>query len=47
MIDMTSKPCEGCSKGVYKEVTIHNDWDGTLTCTNCGVTILRWQQEDE
>lgn len=33
------RQCIECQKGTYDERNIYNDWDGTLTCDNCGHTI--------
>lgn len=44
-IDMTGKKCNKCFKGVYKEMSIYDDWDGLLTCNNCGKKIGRWQDK--
>jgi hypothetical protein len=31
--------CTNCKKGLYKEMSIHDDWDGTRTCDKCGHRI--------
>ncbi len=28
--------CKMCKKGTYKEMSLYDDWDGTLSCNKCG-----------
>lgn len=42
-IDMTGKHCKKCKKGIYKEMSLYDDWDGTLTCNKCGRKIKRYK----
>ena len=43
MTDRTGKSCFSCHKGVYKETTIRDDWDGVLHCDKCGAQVKRWK----
>ena len=36
---MTGKTCEVCKEGTYAERSIHDDWDGKLTCDKCNHRI--------
>ncbi len=38
-IDMQGKPCSKCKKGKYREMSLYDDWDGKLTCDNCGIRV--------
>jgi hypothetical protein len=40
-IDMMNKECP-CSKGVFKEMSIHDDWRGTLHCNVCNKLTNRY-----
>lgn len=33
------RKCTECEKGIYGEQSIHNDWEGTVTCSVCGHTV--------
>lgn len=38
-IDITGKKCVRCKKGTYGETSIHNDIEGTKSCSSCGHTL--------
>ena len=44
--DMTGKVCSSCGKGKYKEMSLHDDREGKLTCSNskCKSRVDRWKQ---
>lgn len=42
--DLKNKKCKECRKGKYVELSINDDWDGHLTCDNCGDRVLRYQK---
>lgn len=41
-VDMTDKKCTKCKKGQYQERSVHDDWEGKVTC-QCGHRVDRWQ----
>lgn len=45
--DTTGDVCKVCNKGKMFEGCIEDDWDGTLTCTNCKVKQLRYELVQE
>lgn len=40
--DMKNRPCMKCSKGLYVERSVHDDWEGVLHCDKCGHKINRY-----
>jgi len=38
-VDVSGKKCIKCKKGTYGETSIHNDIQGTRTCSSCGHTL--------
>jgi hypothetical protein len=38
-INITGKKCIRCKKGTYGETSIHNDIEGTKSCSSCGHTL--------
>ncbi len=40
--DRTGMKCEKCGKGTYQEESIHDDIDGVLHCTECGISVTRY-----
>lgn len=38
-IDITGKKCVRCKKGTYGEASVHNDIEGTKSCSSCGHTL--------
>ena len=38
-MDLIGKTCEVCKEGTYGERSIHDDWDGKLTCDKCNHRI--------
>jgi hypothetical protein len=38
-MNLTGKTCERCKEGTYAERSIHDDWDGKLTCDKCNHRI--------
>jgi len=42
MLDNKGNTCEHCGKGTYQETSIHDDMDGVLHCTECGVRVERY-----
>ena len=44
MKDNTYKPCESCGKGVYREASVMDDWNGHLHCDVCGHQVDRWSR---
>ena len=45
--DMVNQVCLRCSRGVYEETSLQDDWDGVLHCSECGHEIARWQDSKE
>lgn len=43
--DMKGEKCKECRKGVYKETSIYDDWDGVLHCSNCGGMTVRHHED--
>jgi hypothetical protein len=43
-MDMSGEICTKCEKGIYKETSIYDDWDGTLHCDSCGHEIKRYME---
>jgi len=41
--DMSGKRCDRCGRGKYKETSIHDDMEGVLHCSDCGVATKRWR----
>ena len=42
--DFTGAPCAKLDcDGTYREMSAHDDWEGCLTCTDCGNRVPRWQ----
>lgn len=46
-IDVLGETCVKCRSGVYRETSIHDDKDGTLHCSACGVMVERHQKRGE
>ena len=40
-VDMMGETCEVCKLAAYKECSLYNDWDGTVTCPECWHTTKR------
>jgi hypothetical protein len=40
-IDMVNKRCP-CGKGRFREMYLHNDWNGTLNCKSCDKETKRY-----
>ena len=40
-IDMVNKKCT-CGKGDFREMYLHNDWNGTLNCKACDKETKRY-----
>lgn len=40
-IDMVNKRCP-CGKGRFREMYLHNDWNGTLNCKVCDKETKRY-----
>jgi hypothetical protein len=40
-IDMVNKRCP-CGKGRFREMYLHNDWNGTLNCKACDKETKRY-----
>ena len=40
-IDMVNKRCS-CGKGRFREMYLHNDWNGTLNCKACDKETKRY-----
>ena len=40
-IDMVNKRCS-CGKGRFREMYLHNDWNGTLNCKVCDKETKRY-----
>ena len=38
-MNLIGKTCEVCKEGTYGERSIHDDWDGKLTCDKCNHRI--------
>lgn len=38
-MNLIGKTCEVCKEGTYAERSIHDDWDGKLTCDKCNHRI--------
>ena len=38
-MSLIGKTCEVCKEGTYAERSIHDDWDGKLTCDKCNHRI--------
>jgi hypothetical protein len=38
-MNLIGKTCEKCKEGTYAERSIHDDWDGKLTCDKCNHRI--------
>lgn len=46
MIDMLDSKCALCKKGKYKEATMYDWMEGTLTCSKCFLKIDRYRLKD-
>lgn len=33
--------CSSCNQGDIKEMSIYDDWEGMLTCNQCGVRVKK------
>lgn len=33
--------------GSFREMSLHDDWDGVLTCDSCGIKIKRYTGDDD
>jgi len=42
MKDTTGKKCLKCKKGIMREMSLFDDWEGFLTCTVCKHRSPRW-----
>ena len=42
-IDVKGKKCETCRKGIYKETSLMDDWNGTLHCSKCDKKVDRYK----
>lgn len=40
--DLSGKKCQKCENGIYRETSLHDDWDGTLHCGSCGHKVDRY-----
>jgi len=43
--DMLGERCDNDDNtcgGIFIEATIHDDWEGFVTCDKCGLRIKRW-----
>lgn len=40
--DLTGTVCKACANGTLAERSVYDDWDGMLTCGNCGIRHKRW-----
>ena len=47
MTDMTGKTCERCKEGTYGERSIHDDWDGKVTCNKCSYRVDRHRNKQQ
>lgn len=45
--DNRQKPCTNCNEGVYEYLTIWDDWEGFVTCTECGHRVKSFGTENE
>jgi len=43
--DTLNRTCERleCGGGIMSEASLHDNWEGTLTCTECGTKAKRYQ----
>lgn len=46
MQDKTGAYCPACMKGKLAERSLHDDWEGLLTCGNCGWREPRWDHDE-
>lgn len=44
---MTGKTCERCKEGTYGERSIHDDWDGKVTCDKCSYRVDRHRNKQQ
>lgn len=47
MRDSTGDRCPRCLEGTLRERSLHDDWEGLLTCEKCGDRTPRWTYDKE